>query len=448
MKKIFSVLITLMLAMTMLFSACSSPAPSQSTPTSESGASTTGQADKTATQEPAESVTLKAIWTTGGFLRAIEPTMQDFTAKTGIKFESVAPSYQEGHEKQLIELSSGSSDVDVVAIDGPIWLTEQYKYLEPLTDYIARDNVDMNKVVPAFANMSKYDGVMYSMPFRIGGWVLMYRRDLLEAKGLSVPQSMQELRSAAIALTDGDLYGFTAPLKQTNYLICQWCPFLYSWGGSFLTEDNKTAAFNSDAGKKSLQFFVDLFVKDKVISPAALDYENDGVLASMQAGNAAMAITYSPYFLDMNNKEKSEFAGNFAVSPTIPYVEGSGMKQGMTEISGWGIAINKNSKNKDAAWEFLKFLGSEEEQLKLATENSNSPVVKSVFESDAYKKIYPDSGAVLNALIGAKYRPGIAKWAQVEEILSREVSAAMSEIKTVEQALADAERDVNNVLSK
>ena len=119
---------------------------------------------------------------------------------------------------------------------------------------------------------------------------------------------------------------------------------------------------------------------------------------------------------------------------------------GKTELSGCGIGINKNSKNKDIAFDFTKYCSSDEVQLDLAVNEGNSPVAKSVFTAEEYLEVFPDAEAMLNACIGAKTRPGVAEWSSIEDVLAAELSWVFAGVKTVEQALADAETQVNTLL--
>ena len=85
--------------------------------------------------------------------------------------------------------------------------------LTPLDPYIERDGVDMNQVLPAFADALKYDGKQYIMPYGSSGMVWMYNRDRFEMAGLPQPPAnagpdwtLDDLREAARRLTtwDGD----------------------------------------------------------------------------------------------------------------------------------------------------------------------------------------------------------------------------------------------------
>ncbi len=393
---------------------------------------------------------LRIMVSEGSSGRTISQAMKDYEAAKGVKVEVLSYPYGDTHDKQLLELRNKSKNIDIVNVDSQIWLAELNSYLQPLQPYIQKSKFDTGIYVPSMLNMFtmkiQNQNRLLALPMRIGGWVLIYRTDLLKAKNLPVPKTMDEFLSTAQKLTEDNVYGFSAAFKQTNYLVAQWVPFLYSFGGNILNENMTKAVFNSPQGRKATQFLIDLYKKYKVVPPSAIDYEQDGVISSMQQGITAMAITYSPYFQEINNSQKSKFAGNFAVAPFLPYDKESGLTSGITEISGWGLGVSKYSANKELAWDVIKFVCGEEEQRKLAVQNNNSPSVSKTFNDPEYIKVYPEAKSVLTSLQGAKSRPGTLRWTRVEDVLSRELSAAITGQKTVNKMLEDAEKEVNQIL--
>lgn len=52
------------------------------------------------------------------------------------------------------------------------------------------------------ANVASHNGVQYFTPFVGGGDVLMYRKDVLEAKGIALPKTLDELVAAIKTTND------------------------------------------------------------------------------------------------------------------------------------------------------------------------------------------------------------------------------------------------------
>lgn len=393
---------------------------------------------------PVFAQTITIFVSAGGSGRTFEAAAQQFTADTGINVNVIQSPYADVRETQLLELVTRTGNVDVVSIDGNIWLSELIPFLEPLE----LDDADLEHLVPSMVDAFRHgeNDTLYALPVRIGGWVLIYRSDLFEAAGLEPPTTWDDFLSAATTLTSDGVFGFAPALQQGNYLVAQWSPFLFSFSGDILNADMTAAAFNSEEGRKATQFFVDLYRVHNVTPPGAITYEHSDVITAMQQGLAAMALTYSPYYLNMNDPSTSTVPGQVEVSATIPYDPDSGLETGITLISGWGFGIAESSQNKEAALEFIRYVSSPEVQLRLAIENVNAPTAEAVYSDPAYLETFPAATQVFSALSSARERPGIDVWTSIEDVLARELSMALTGEKSVEQALTDAESQVNRIL--
>ena len=97
----------------------------------------------------------------------------------------------------------------------------------------------------------------------------------------------------------------------------------------------------------------------KFADPAAPAWGLGESDAAFLHGNAAIAFSWPTLGIAPNgdNPAKSKIVGKWAIAP-IPYA-----KNGVTVLSSWDIGIPKASKNKDVAWEWIKFYTSKEKQL-------------------------------------------------------------------------------------
>ncbi|WP_165790903.1 extracellular solute-binding protein [Pleomorphomonas carboxyditropha] len=391
------------------------------------------------TAGPLAAQTLNLLVSAGGSGRTFESSANQFREQTGINVRVIQYPYAEVREKQLLELVGQTGNIDIVSIDGSIWLPELTPFLKPL------DDVNTSNLIPSMVDLFRSDGKLLALPVRIAGWVLIYRKDLLDQAGLTPPKTWAEFRAAATTLTKDGVYGFVPALKQGNYLVVQWIPFLFGHGGAILTPDKKHAAFNTPAGLKATEYFVGL-VKDGLVPPGAKAYEQSDIITAMSQGIGAMAITYSPYYLNMNSAKESKVAGKLDIAPFLPYDPDAGLKTGRTLISGWGFGVADSSRHPDEAKQFIQFIAGDSEQKRIAVDNNNAPTSAAVYRDPDYLKAFPAAASVLTALESAEDRPLIENWTEVEDILARELSAAISGLKTPQQALSDAEKAVNAAL--
>ena len=86
---------------------------------------------------------------------------------------------------------------------------------------------------------------------------MLYRKDLLEAKGIAVPQTWDEYLAAAKALNNPpEIYGAVIGAKPDEALW-DFMFYLYSFGGEILDENFKPI-INNEKGVAALTFYADL----------------------------------------------------------------------------------------------------------------------------------------------------------------------------------------------
>lgn len=110
------------------------------------------------------------------------------------------------------------------------------------------------------------------------------------------------------------------------------------------------------------------------------------------------------------------------------------------------MVLFEQSESKDAAVEFIRFLLSEEYQLKMA-EVGQIPVLTSAVNSD-YIQDHPYYGIFLEQLSTAKARPAHPLWSQIDEIMTDAGQLILRDEMSVQEALDDAASQVEALLSK
>ena len=124
---------------------------------------------------------------------------------------------------------------------------------------------------------------------------------------------------------------------------------------------------NSDASKEVFQMFQDMEEEGYAIAT-----EGDGT-DEFRAGNSAMYV-YGSWSINTLNEDGL----NYGVT-TIPAFADAG-QDSVSILSSSGLSMSKDSKNKDAAWEFIKYWTNEEcNKVRIGTE---LPVLNSVVESE------------------------------------------------------------------
>jgi multiple sugar transport system substrate-binding protein len=158
-----------------------------------------------------------------------------------------------------------------------------------------------------------------------------------------------------------------------------------------------------------------------------------------KSGRLGMIITGIWAFPDFVNNVK--FDWDIAIEP--------GNKKKATHFFSNGLVINKDSKVKEAAFEWIKFMSASKEAAKLRVEgNWELPAVKYPDVQEAYLKITPPANrkAVFDSLEYLITPPVIEQFSEMNDILSKHLAAAAQGAKTPEQALDDAQQDLEKTI--
>ena len=280
----------------------------------------------------------------------------EFTELTGIEVDFLMVPYPSLREKITADAVAGSGDIDLYCfLDG--WGPSMTGFLTPLNDYLKADGIDLAaKLPPAYIKGGTYEGVTYGIPTRGHPQLLLYRKDLFEQAGVTPPKTWKELIAASKAIKEKTgkegiaMYYGKGNSGQNLFL---WYTFLKS-GGAEIFDEKMMPAFNSPAGIEATQYYVDLLLKYKVASPGSKAFKEYEASQAVAQDNAAMVIVWWWHYGVLTNPEKAQevVTKNISFAP-VPAWEGKGQA---TLALSMPVGIAQATKNKEASWEFLKWL--------------------------------------------------------------------------------------------
>lgn len=245
----------------------------------------------------------------------------------------------------------------------------------PLDQYVEMDaeagrDMQVRKedyFAPAWAE-AQYDGRLYGVPNNMDSRVLMYNKDLLVKAGLvdengeaKPPRTWEELEEYARRLTERDarrnlkVLGF-APNYGNSWL------YLYGWmnGGNFMSPDRRTVTFSDPKIVEALHWMVKVY--DELGGYPAVDAFQRGfqgdALDPFITGKIAMKIDGAWQFSRLAAYGQNLNYG-FA-PPPIPQAEIDRGIEPMTWMGGWVYAIPSTAKQKQGAWDLIRWLSSPE----------------------------------------------------------------------------------------
>lgn len=280
---------------------------------------------------------------------------EEFTKKTGIK---VSFSLMPDETKLILANAAGNSPDMALSINNvtPFNLAVRGTLadLAKFPDYAEVVNRFSAGAMLPF----QFDGGTYALPETQNFWVMFYRKDVLNALNIPLPETMDEVRRI---LPDLQRYGlnFFTPLSQTGGLkpLTLTSPFIYQSGGELFKQDGSGTAIDSESAVAGIKQMTDLFtVYNLPLNvPSFYNHFRDG---SMPIGIADFT-TYVQL-----TSAAPEINGLWGIAPAPGMKAADGTIERWQTGTGQSAVIFKNSKRQEDAWELLKWWTSSEAQVK------------------------------------------------------------------------------------
>lgn len=267
---------------------------------------------------------------------------------------------------------------------------------EDLNPYIEKEGVDLDAVLSAGMLNGYYrpGGKLDAMPLLANTFVFAYNKDMFDQFDVEYPTddwTWDDLAEMAPGFVSGE------GVNKTYALVNHWVNpnfALISKGGIPYTDDFKTALVDSAEVAAGLDLFGELVqigaMPDDV---AAKNLPKEQLFVS---GKAAI---YPMGGFEISSVSE-EIGDSFQWDAVLPPKDTVNQKN--TNVTyATGYAMNVAAKNKDAAWQFLKEMCYENEEMAKVTAKVGMPGNKKIAESDFSSTTY---GAVSNQ----KYVEGLA----------------------------------------
>lgn len=386
-------------------------------------------------------------------------TKDTFTKDTGIKVNFTVLPENELRDKVTQDVATKAGQYDVATIGAyevPIW--NKNGWLHELGSYADKDP-GFNKadlLVPMVQSLSGADGKLYALPFYGESSFLMYNKDVMKAKGITVPERPTWQQVADIAAkVDGAEPGMRGiclrGLPGWGELGATLTSVINTFGGTWFTKD-WNAQVNSEAFKEATNFYVDLVRKHGEVGAPQAGFTE--CLNALSQKKVAMWYDATSAAGSLEDSSSSKIAGHvgYAYAPTVE-----------TKTSGWlwswAWAMPKTTKKADAASKFMLWASSEKyENLvgeKLGWARVPAGKRASTYEIPQYKKAAASFGDItLNSIRqadptnpGVQPRPtvgiqfvAIPEFQDLGTKVSQEISAAIAGKTSVDKALDNGQK--------
>jgi multiple sugar transport system substrate-binding protein len=384
--------------------------------------------------------------------QAMKDIADAFKKKTGIEVVThILP--RTGYREALIgPLSAGSGEFDAIYIQNP-WLAEfaEAGFLDPIDKYLSSSELKAVKAdqFPGAYNVGVYKGKLWGLPWDLSTFLFFYRTDLIK----EAPKTMDEYLEMAKKFTKS-----ISPTSPTNYGTVlegspervnyqEWYSFLWAFGGDLFDRNGKPT-LNSKAAIEALKFRYEMKTKYGVVPPDVDSYRFPEVLTAFQEGVAPMIIQWNSAFATFADEQKSPKIYNKFAATMIPsYKTKSGKLVSKPFAKAWYLTLNKYSKNKKEATQWITYFTGVEAS-RIAIKDGATPGSVKVWSEPETLKLRKDAEVFMKTFKIAKMTPNLPELPAIEDKLGQALTFVLSNKKTPEQALNDVNQEAITILKQ
>ena len=402
----------------------------------------------------AETLTIATV--NNGDMIRMQKLSEDFTAKNpGIDLEWVTLEENVLRQRVTTDIATKGGQYDVMTIgtyEVPIWANKGW--LVELADLPA--DYDVDDLLPAIRGGLSVDGKLYAAPFYGESSMVMYRKDLMEKAGLTMPEAptWDFIAQAAKAMTDKDneVYGICLRGKAgwgENMAFLS--ATANSFGARWFDMDWKPQ-FDTPQWKETLTFYVNLM--NEAGPPGASSNGFNENLALFQTGKCGMWIDATVAASFVTNPKDSTVADQvgFALAPD------NGLGKRGNWLWAWSLGIPAGTQKAEAAQKFVAWATSKS-YLEMVAEKegwANVPpgTRKSLYANPKYQAAAPFAQMTLESInaadpknptvdpvpyVGVQF-VAIPEFQGIGTAVGQQFSAALAGTVTIDQALQSAQQ--------
>jgi len=405
-----------------------------------------------------------------GPMMTMQEMAPEFTKETGIEVEFVMLTENDIRSKIQQDVAVNGGQFDVVTLgtnDASTYVESGWtEPIEPLLDAMSDEEKEAydadDLIAGTLAGFTSEKAGLGAIPLYGESTMLMYRTDLFEAAGLTMPEepTWEEVYDFATQLNDpatgtvGMALRGKAGYGENMYVFNT---IMNAFGAQIANED-WTGAYDTPEMAEAWEFYRKLQQ-----DAGAREVTSNGYTETLNLMSSGKAAIYydATVSADVFEGEDSAVKGKmgYAMSPAGP---GKGNTQ---TVGGWGLALTTSSKQKDAAFDFMTWVTSKD-YVQLVAEkkgwlNVLTGARASTYEAPEYQAVAPYASLVLNSLEKVDWThpavgetpyvgnslPAIPEWAGMGEQIGQTLAEYVSGSGDTDAALAKAQ-DIANAAFK
>ncbi len=298
--------------------------------------------------------------------------------------------------------------------------------------------IDTNVVSQSSLDAFKYNDANVALPYSYSTCILVYNKDLFDKADIAYPDdtwTWEDINTAgaAIKALGNDYFGIIQPVSTYEMFKT-----VAQNGGSLLNEDNTQFTVNSPENVETLTYLCDRILSTN-IAPTAKQMGSLDEWGVFMQGNTGMIVTGIWCFTRF--AEECDFAWDICVEP--------GNTTKATHYFANGLAVSASSQKAEAAYKWIEFLSTGHDMAMARVEAGWELPCASYDDVLAlYLETTPPDNkqAVFDSLQYVVGQPQITEFSQMGDILNTELQAAAAGQKTPQQALDDAQAELESAI--
>ncbi|MEI4473067.1 ABC transporter substrate-binding protein [Frigidibacter sp. MR17.24] len=402
----------------------------------------------------AETITVATV--NNGDMIRMQGLMGEFNkAHPDIDVEWVTLEENVLRQRVTTDIATGGGQYDVLTIGNyevPIWAKQDW--LVPLEGM--PEGYDADDILPALQKALSLDGKLYAAPFYAESAMIMYRTDLMEKAGLTMPEAptWAFIKEAAEKMTDkaGEVYGICLRGKAGWGENMAFITAMANSNGARWFDTDWKPQFDSPEWKTTLDTYLELMTNYG--PPGASSNGFNENLALFQTGKCGMWMDATVAASFVTNPKDSQVADKVGFAK-FPVREG-GENHG-NWLWSWNLAIPSGSKKQDAAKTFVAWATSKEYTALVAKEEGIANVPPgtrtSLYENQDYLSAAPFAQMTIDSIeavntdkpsdqeipyTGAQF-VSIPEFQSIGTAVGQQFSAALAGTVSGDQALQSAQ---------
>ena len=249
--------------------------------------------------------------------------------------------------------------------------------LEPLSEYIKKDKVSLDAYPKQLTKLYEFDGKQYGMPKDQDAWTFIYNTAVFNELGVDdVPTAewtWEDMTRIAGEIKAKQTSSVDVPMSYDYQFNIGAASLIHAMGGKVVKDGKASVA--SPEGEKAFEMIKSL--QDQGLIPKIADSADFDPVSSLISGSLAMAEIPSWKLSLLSQADVP--AGTFQVV-RLPSVDGSWA----SDTNGLSYVMNANSSHKDAAWDLIKFLTSDQGAILHAQGGASPPANISADAQEAF----------------------------------------------------------------